>query len=187
MKIYRLSVDVNTYQTILTDDESVWDTDLLNFDCQKKANIWQAPELFIFNPKKKSGDFSYITPGSLIINQNTVELLAFAFEMAGELLEINVENDELYMLNVLECVNALDTKKTTWNYCEDTGAKLNINQYSFHPNRISESSIFKIPETSNSEILCYSGVKDPDDEFYSLYKKHNLTGLVFTELWSSDT
>ena len=49
---------------------------------------------------------------------------------------------------------------------------------------MNESSIFKIPEVSKTHIFTFSGVKDEEDEFYGLYHKHKLTGLVFEEVYS---
>jgi len=103
-------------------------------------------------------------------------------EIAGEILPLNMENGEkLYVLNVLECVNLLNSNKTIW-HIYDSGEKGHILQYSFYDS-VSESSLFKIPETSKVEILTYSGIKDDTDEFYTLYKKMGFTGLIFRELY----
>jgi len=103
-------------------------------------------------------------------------------EMAGQILPINVDGKKLYALNVLECINCLDQENSKFDYYED-GTKGRILRYAFH-HRLTASSIFKIPETSRGEILTYSGVKDAEDEFYSLYKQLKFTGLRFEELYS---
>jgi len=113
-----------------------------------------------------------------------LDIMLSVFEMAGEILPIKLNGDTLYILNVLECVNMLDDKKTKWDYYEN-GDKGRILNYSFYINRFPESSILKIPETSKVDVLTYSEVKDSQDEFYYLYKHHNLTGLVFEEVYKS--
>jgi hypothetical protein len=81
--------------------------------------------------------------------------------------------------------NCLDHDKTEWEYGETTGKPIRIVRYAFHEDRMPESSIFKIPETGRSEILCYEGARDPEDEFKPFVERNGITGLKFTELWSS--
>jgi hypothetical protein len=138
--------------------------------------------MYVFNPKKKKGNFFSLGGiGALVFDQKAHDIMLTVFDMAGEILPINVSGENLYILNVLECVNMLDEKNTVWDYYPD-GGRGRILKYSFFKNRLSESSLFKIPQTSKAEILTYSGVKDCEDEFYSLYHNNNLTGLIFEEL-----
>ncbi len=78
----------------------------------------------------------------------------------------------------------LDQECTEFDLYSD-GSRGRILKPVFHSNRISESSIFKIPETVNSEILSYTGIKAPEDEFVTAYNKSNLEGLKL-ELKYSD-
>ncbi|RDH42203.1 hypothetical protein B9G39_01385 [Zooshikella ganghwensis] len=68
MKVYRIRLDVNNHQWILPRDELDFDSDILRFDCQPKGSGWQSPDLYIFNPKLKKGNFFNIYPGGLILN-----------------------------------------------------------------------------------------------------------------------
>jgi hypothetical protein len=105
------------------------------------------------------------------------------FEMSGEILPIKVERGpQLYVLNILQCMNGLNYDKTKWDYYED-GTKGRILKYSIHKDRvINETSLFKIPETSKIDIFCYADVQDRIDEFYHIYHDNDLTGLVFEEI-----
>ena len=94
------------------------------------------------------------------------------------------EGEQFFALNVTECINVLDNESTQWVYGQSTGARIRIEQYAFHADRLTETPLFKIPETSRSEILTVEGLKDPDDEFKSRVEKMGLTGLVFEEIWS---
>ena len=86
----------------------------------------------------------------------------------------------------MNCVNMLDNEKTEWKISKRTGNRIGINHYEFHPSRITESTLFKIPETRRGEILTYSGVKDPDEEFFSLCNKYKFKGITFDEIWSNE-
>lgn len=106
--------------------------------------------------------------------------------MAGEILLIIINEEQFYFLNVLECINVLDTKRTEYNYFEDGSISTVINKYFFHENRIGGSPIFKIPETNKYQILCFEGLSDPWDEFKGRYEELNLKGLEFVEIYDSE-
>jgi hypothetical protein len=183
MKVYKISSDVTNYQWIMPESEK----DLfgaLAFDCESKKKDWKPVDMYVFNPKKKKGNFySLGGVGALVFDEQTLEIMRTVFEMSGEILPLNLDGSEIYALNVLECVNALDQKNTKWEYY-DNGEKRKILNHFFHRSRITESSIFKIPETSKTQVLTYSEIKDPMDEFFSLYMKYNLRGLQFEEIYN---
>jgi hypothetical protein len=183
MKIYKLSEDVNKYQWIMpVEEKSLFDN--LSFDCFSKKNEWVPLDMYIFNPKKKAGNFySLGGAGALVFDEKVLDAMRSIFEMAGEILPLNLNGNILYCLNVLECINNLDQTKTIYDKYED-GTNGRILKYVFHINRFPESSIFKIPESSKTEVLTYSGLKDSDDEFVGLYLKNEFTGLVFEEIFS---
>ncbi|MDO3628861.1 hypothetical protein [Mucilaginibacter sp. BT774] len=182
-KIYRVTVDVSNYQWIMP---NIPEDDLLEFvifDCNKKDESWIKTNWYVYNLKEKKGNFFEINGGALAFDQQVYDSELFTLlEMAGEILPVNVGGERLYALNVLECINCLDQENSKFDYYDD-GTKGRILKYAFH-RRLTESSIFKIPETSRGEILTYSGVKDAEDEFYSLYKQLKFTGLKFEELYS---
>lgn len=184
MKIYRIISEVNKFQSLALNDESLWQTGQFTFDCVAKNKNWIPPLAYILNPKHRKGDFPYLCPGAIVCNKKANNILFDFFEMSGEILTLKNENQEFYILNILDCINALNQEGTVWKYSKRSGAKIGIEKYSFHPNRIPEPPLFKIPETSKSEILTYSGIKDPEDEFITAYNKSGLLGLLFEELWS---
>jgi hypothetical protein len=112
------------------------------------------------------------------------EKLRDLLEMAGELLPLQYKGDPYTLLNFTECMDCLDHKNTEWVLGKTTGAKINVKRYVFMPNRLPESSIFKIPERPSS-IFVAAGRFDPDDEFKHVVEKEKLEGLLFEEV-SSD-
>lgn len=188
MKVYSVKTDIKFSQSVLPEIEERYVFDLLHFDCERKIAHWPEIDWYVFNPKEKEGDFySLGGNGAFVFNQRVYDSELFdLLEMAGEILPIQLEDGgpTLYVLNVLECVNALDKKNTVFDVYDD-GTRGRILQYAFHPNRITESPLYKIPETSKTEVLTYTGVKDPEDEFKTLYEQLDFSGLVFSELYAS--
>jgi hypothetical protein len=186
MKIYRVIHDVNTYQTFIPADESVYDTDTLRFEGKSKIESWKDLEVVTLNPLKPKSNFPYLAAGTIVCDQLALDKLYKYFVMAGEMLPIVNEGKIYYALNVLECTNMLNQEETEWEISPDNSAKLWINKFSFHPDRVLESTLFKIPETYRGDVLTYADAIDPEDEFYFEYQKSGLKGLLFERLWSDD-
>lgn len=178
MKIYRVSSNVDKYQWLVPESESVWQGDLLEFDCKPKAASWTAPKVYVHNPKLPVGDFFNLAAGALVCGPRATEALHEHLEMAGELLPLALGSQGLTVMNVLECFNCLDDLRS-----ENIGGA--NERYEFLPERLGGSSLFKIPQTSNAEILTVSGRpgKAPEEEFKSCVERHRLKGLEFELVW----
>ena len=186
MKVYRALLDVNNYQSFLfTNNDDLNNRNLRVFDAMPKSDTWVPPSVYIERPKLKKGNFfDFWSTASLVVDETTSEKLEPLLELSGELLPLPHENAMYYVLNVTECINALDRQETKWQYEPDT---IPIEHYVFHPDRLfCGSSLFKIPETCNYEILTVEGIKDPDDEFKGRVERLKLKGLIFQELWSDE-
>lgn len=186
MKIYNVTVDANIYQWIMPQvaDESI--LDFMSFECKPRSKQLLETDWYVYNPTQMKGDFfSLGISGVFAFNEKVYQSDLFTMlEMSGEILPIMVEDEPLFLLNILECVNMLNEQACHWDTYED-GSRGRILSYSFHVNRVSESSLFKIPQTCKTEMLTYTGLKSSEDEFKSVYEKLNFTGLVFQEIFST--
>lgn len=182
MRIYKVKPDVTKCQLIQRDDNY----ELVNFDCLPKKEDWLKDDWYIYDPIKPKTHF-YITAGSTIIFDEVVynsDLLTL-FEISGEVLPIEIENEKYYFINVTNCINALDKEKTKYHFYPD-GSKGRIKDFIFHSNRVGGPPLFKIPETRKVDILCSEGIVDSWDEFKGRYDELGFTGLKFTEIYDSE-
>jgi hypothetical protein len=175
-------VDVARFQWLIAEPEQVYSTGVLDFDCQPKLDGWVPPRAYVHNPKRKAGDFFKLVPGALVCSPRAVGVLRGVLEMAGELLPLPVEGHEVTVLNVLECVNCLDEGRS------DFDSDRARSRYVFLPERLSGSTLFKVPRTAAAEILTVEGRpgNDPEEEFEPLVEANNLTGLVFELVWEGE-
>lgn len=180
MKIYTVTNDVENYRWAMPKDEAVWGTDALFFGGKKKLESWSPIDFYVDNPLLKKGNAIHIAAGVIAYDKFSVDKLSSFLEMSGELLPIVVDGESYYLHNVTEVINALNDDDIVWNVHQ--GVKTHILKYAFHKSRMSESSLFKVPETVNVDIYAYSGLKDPEDEFYSMYHTLGLEGLIFEEV-----
>jgi len=186
MRVYRVNTDGDHYQYFLPDDDRVWATDVLLLDGTPRLEGWKPPEIYVLKPRLRRGRFFDLCVGGLVLDSHATNILRPMLEMCGELLPLYHKGEEFFLLNVLECINVLDEERTVWVYGETTGARLHIEKYAFKPNRFTETSLFKTPETARSEVLAVEGLKDPEDEFKYVVEHGNLTGLLFELLWSDE-
>ena len=184
MKIFKIIKDSNNIQAVQPTDESLINLNFFTFDCEPRLIDWKEIEVYIYNPKIKPKNFYNMGIGTLIFDEKTLDVCETMFEMSGEILPLKVERSEqkLYVLNILQCMNGLDYDRTVCDYYDD-GTKGRILYYKFHEWRIkNESTLFKIPETCKTDIFCFTDDRNEDDQFYYLYHKHKLTGLLFEEI-----
>ena len=189
VKIYRVKIDPTNSQWALPTDRQFTARGEMFFDGTPKAVTWNPPEFYIQNPLKPRSNFFILSPGALAFDNDvrTDPFIGMFLEMAGEILPIRLETGEsLFVLNVTECVNALDKEQTKWRLDPSTKVPAAIVTYAFHPQRLTQSPIFKIPETRRAEVLTFSGrFSAPEDEFVSVYRQSRFTGLEFEEMWSA--
>lgn len=185
MKIYRVRPDVNNYQYLMLEDDNLVTTEMLSFDGTSKGDKWVAPAVYILKPKLQKGNFPDLwSTATIVVDEVALEQLRGLLERSGELLPLPYKDNMYHVLNVTECISVLDEKHTQWRY--EKGS-LPITQYAFHARRLTEAPLFKIPETCNYEILTCEGLNDPEHEFKGRVEKLGLKGLIFEELWSSDS
>jgi hypothetical protein len=186
MRILKIIDDTNHIQLVQPTEEK--ELSFFQFSCKSRFKEWDKPlSVYVWNPATEAKNFYRLTSGILVFDEKVLDVCQTVFEMAGEILPLQVERGEkLNILNVLQCRNGLNYDTTQWCYYKD-GTKGHILEYGFHPERVmDESTIFKIPEEIKTSIFCYADVKNPDDEFYHIYHKHKLTGLIFEEVYNDE-
>ncbi len=184
MKVYRVKSDVNHYRWLIPEETGEELLILNTFDCCSRKRSWRPPYVSALDPALRMGDFLYYHPSVLLSSPNKFHMIRPFFVAAGELLPLWFEGDPYTLLNITECIHALDESKTEWLRAPD-GSKVEIRQYSFNPNMFTDSSLFKIPETCKGTVLTWEKDGNPENEFKAFVEVNGLTGLLFDKLWDS--
>jgi len=186
MQVFEVRHNCNEFKSLLFEEGIVeYKQPLLKFDGEHVANRWRPPGVWCHYPKKKVGDFWGIGSSCVpAVTRAAFPHIQKHAEMGGETLPLTFEGMELLILNITEVVNCLDHGKCRWH--GDGGSKrLNIDAgYHFRPERFSESSLFRLPETCrSSRIYCVERSGDPEEDFKAAVEAAGLKGLTFTEIW----
>jgi hypothetical protein len=188
VKIYRVTEDVDRYQILVSAEDGLWSaTGPLHYDCSSKKAAWSPPRFRIYNPQAPSADFIGGITGALVVRRVSLERVRTFFELAGEILPIDVPGQDLCLLNITDCVDCLDPSRTRWVLGETTHRPIRVAKYAFDPKLLPGSSLFKIPQTARGEVLTWEGRQDPDDEFKPFVESNGLTGLKFELLDEEET
>jgi len=166
-------------------DEAIWKTMKLRMDCTSKGHDWSPPELWVPDPSLPKANFCSLTAGGLVIDEVSTKKLLPILLKSGELLPLKHQGENFHLLNVTECVDALDHDKTMWVIDEQTGIKVDINRHVFVGDRLPQSSIFKIPQRK-ATLMVIEGRYPEEEELKGMVDKHNLTGIRFEKLWEGD-
>jgi hypothetical protein len=177
MRVYRVRSDVENYRWYIP---NVPDHKTLEyiFDGSRRGSAWDSPKSYCFDPMKKAGDFAKFGTGSLLVSDLAKRSLLDLLELAGELLPLETDDGLFWILNVLECWNVLDEQKSR---CSSAGL---IEAYVFQRDRMSEATLFKIPQTRSIEVLGKEVDGNPDHEFRARVETAQMSGLIFEDLWS---
>jgi hypothetical protein len=182
--VYAVDVDVNNVQTFHPKDESLFGTPTLTFDGRPHASRWTPPALVVLDKKLKAADFSTISTGCLITPQRTADLLRPLLEAAGELLPLSFKGAPYHLLNITQIHDCLDHERTRWVKGKTTGKNIRIESYAFRPERLPDSTLFKIPERPLTEMFVHDGPSSRPG-FKAEVERLGLQGLEFTPVWSS--
>jgi hypothetical protein len=146
-------------------------------DTQSNAAFWIVRSVFgFFGFAGHSGAFA-AGAGALEADWTFMHL-----EMAGELLPLEFEGQEVMLCNITECLNCLDEKASEWGADPVTGEKIVIKPV-FNPNRFVQSTLFKAAQCPR-RIFCLEYHAQPEDEFKAAFEAEGLKGLIFQEVWS---
>ncbi len=180
MRIFELRLAPDEFQKLLCDDPTrAGGLDLI-FDCDQRTTTWNPPEVYISNPRAKRGSFfSLGSWGFFVCTQELHDELEYLFAPCAEMLPLPFEDETLWIVNVLTCLNLLDEKRSEFN-----GAF--PKRYVFHAHRMQPAPLFKVPRTSRGQILTSQGYVDENYDFKLQVERRGFEGLKFKELWSND-
>lgn len=184
MKVFRMRMDGDRFQTFITEQEEEWEH--LSTDGTPRAATWSPPKVRIRNPHAVQGDFLSPSSGTPVVTDRAAQALKPLLERAGELLPLPYRGHMYWVLNVTVCVNAVDEERSEYFRNPETGRKLYETTYVFNPHVLPASPLFKLPQTSSAQLLLTEGLLPPDEEFRAVVEREQLRGLVFDLLWSDE-
>lgn len=183
MKIWSLQEDVNEYEHITLEDSS--NEEWIKFDNMFHNNYlgdkWHPIKVCLIEhgDRLKRGDMPYLSPGKPTFSKKAVEVLGeFLYENV-EILPIQYDLQELFIINVTNHIDAIDYDKADIKFMPDGKRILRVKRYSFKTDRIREQHIFKIASQLYGTVFVSDAFRDKAIE-------SGLEGFNFIEVWDSE-
>ena len=169
MKFFELCFDLDNYENLQLSKEASVEYYQM-FDGRKLRESWLNPEVKRMEPEegKKLGD----APGFNIpvFNKRAIDVLLPLIEDDIEILPLEFEGGELYGINVITVLDAVDYNLSEYVTFRDGKRIMAFRKYAFKKDVIYGKNIFKIID----ERLRYAFVSE---KFYDLVKEHELEGF----------
>jgi len=190
MKIYQIKNDYQ-YWTLLPTTGTAFFADREMFKTRPMREKWTCPSIYVEDPLRTvRGDFMSLgCAGTFLFDQTVRDHgLDAILEEGGEVLPAKLDGHDapIFFFNALACYNCLDHANCR-PVLQPGKAAVEVETLAFHPSRIGDSNIFKVPERFWNEIFVLSGRDAPGDEFYAEYHRLNLKGLEFKEVWNDES
>lgn len=178
MKIWQLRSDVDNYSAFQT-VEPFTGVELKTFDGRSHSKDTKVLKVTKkdWKPGMQLGDApNYIIP---VFSENALHNLMPLIGHDVEALKLEYE-EEYYAINVTTVIDAIDYEKSKFITFNDGNGILSFSEYSFLPEKVKNTAIFKISDECRSFPLV-------SDEFKKTVEEKNLKGFKFRLLWDSES
>jgi hypothetical protein len=145
--VYRLRADVNHFQNITPDDETVW-SDLEELRGQPAGRRWRPISVHIIregrqNKRLPAGDFPGMASHLPTFSPRAKDALEELLKGSGEWLPLVGEEAHYWTFNVTDVRDALDVQASDCLFFDD-GTLMQINRCSFIEAKLDGAVIFRL-------------------------------------------
>ena len=187
MKVYLLKPD--TKYKLMYPEDSVSESDDWEFKCEELVDkLPQFQAYFDKKSEKDIPDIAYIGMMTFAFRNDVANELVDILESSSELLPFYLDDELWYLLNVRDCIDALDDEKSKYKI-DNCITKLHLVDYVFHTDQLKGKTLFKIPNDNKSQVYCVDERNSDQAVLRNLFcavKAHKYTGLVFQEIFSDE-
>lgn len=178
MMIFKLASDLSRY-TMLAMVHDIDSSIVRKFHGSPIGDGWRplevSPIIDEFEGRTEVGDFTQLYGIEPVFNARAVEVLGDQLRESGELLPLRALHDTYYAYNVTRVVDSLDVDRTRAVWLAP-GRILDAQAYAFHPERLRDIAIFKIPQLLGAPVFV-------TDLFAERLRNSGLTGFALEFLW----
>ncbi|WP_029233199.1 imm11 family protein [Butyrivibrio sp. VCB2006] len=174
MKIYKLRFDGTNYKNLYPCEDK--DADFYRmFDGTSYIETWEKLDLTYLDEEEglKEGNYTYLFMP--IVDKAALNILQALIGEDAELLPMMRGNEEVYGINVLTLLDALDYEKSECVKFSD-GKIMAIRRYAFIENEVQGRHIFKLSDESH-------GAPFVSEYFKKIVEENGLTGFKFELVW----
>jgi hypothetical protein len=179
MKIWELDSDRNGgYETIVMANRKVDFPKYIKGQFNGNPIEYWGDIKFLTHHKGKPSDIPDFSSGKPVFSRKALDALEGLLDGSAQILPIIHDQHELYMINVLQVLDAIDYEHSIIDRFEN-GTFRNIIDYAFWENKLIGQHIFKLPELRLIRVFV-------SDLFRERCLSAGLHGFKFIEVWDSE-
>lgn len=142
---------------------------------------WECLAFHFEDPTVQATDFVHLIAGGLAFNRRAWLEFSPLFQRVGEILELTVNDEPYYALNVLRRVGALDLISSGAELYTH-GTIKSLERYAFIAPAVLSESIFRVPQLRTS-LFATEATTETSQSFVRRYAEGRYTGLRFKSVW----
>jgi hypothetical protein len=151
------------------------------FDGTRRESTWRPVRVGLLHDDEGGGaretsDFPWLGSYVLVLRPRAVDSLGSILRSAGELLPLACDEADLWVLNHLHIVDALDENGSDIVRFS-TGRVMTVERWSLNLDRLGSEAIFKVPQLMRGPLLF-------NESFVEAVAAAGLRGIEFNEVWS---
>lgn len=178
MKIWKLIPKANDYENLYSLEE--FDLDRLqSFDGRSKAEGWRPWRFRPLEGNMEWGDMASYHTHIPTVTPNFIEATRDLIESSVEILPIDCEGKELYLLNTTEVLDCIDYTKAKPITFTNSSKIMMFEKYAFIEEKVKGKHFFKIKELPVGGVFV-------SDEFRQRTIDKGLVGIRFDLVWDSE-
>lgn len=177
MIVYKIYSNIDQYAHLRASNQKNRDV-FDNFYHLPLQTTWKKIPLKM--TKGELGDFVGIVAGTVLgINTDKCHILQPLIDKEEiELLELDVKESDVHAINIVCISDALDKENTVLEMLAEDRI-LFIDDHSFQASKLENVYLFKIENFEHGSFFA-------TDTFKKIIDNHQLTGLIFEEVWRSE-
>ncbi|MGB8455800.1 MAG: DUF1629 domain-containing protein [Anaerocolumna sp.] len=182
MIIWKMDTNLNGFASLSSLDHDKSFEISINFDGRRFGSKWNPLEYTKYYEHKELplSDAPFSVPGIPIFSIKAIECLKEVLGKNMEILPVYIDEQEFYLLNVLEVVDCLDYDKSEIKYFSGEPKRImKIVKYAFIEQKLNGKNIFRIKEQKRAGLFV-------TDKFKEAVEKSGLEGFEFREVWGSE-
>lgn len=169
------------YEWISTLDERDYEI-FLSFDGGSRASTWKPVRVRRVRADDRQefreSDFPWLGSHALVLRQRAVKALGHTIEQCAELLPLETDDEaELFVLNVLRVVDALDEERSSVVRFPSSNRVMRVTRPHFREAVIRGLDMFRLPFRASPTYVSQG--------FVDAASAANLVGLDFRKVWSA--
>jgi hypothetical protein len=171
------------YEMVTPEADEAFDV-IRRLDGTSKKNSWTPFKVRLVTVDDKArplseSDFLELAANAPVLRQRAVDAVGHLLQSEAELLPLWCDTASLWLLNVLNVVDAFDVERSDYAVFPNTKRIFHVRKYAFIADRLEGVGVFRAPQ-----LLTYSVYLT--DQVVEAVEHSGLKGARFRPIWQSD-